>query len=397
MPGNGNGQPQMIDDVSCLQDYTFYPAHVIEDIVRLRRRINDQVNGVPRKVTDRNLLIGTWNIRGFGRVFPSWDENPDSPKRNLRALSYIVEIIRRLDIVAIQEITRNLSGVRMLLDWLGPNWGLIYTDVTAGEKGNKERLGFIYDRRRVRHTGLAGEIVLPPRENDNLDPVTQLVRTPFAVGFEAGNIPFALVTAHIKYGRVPRKREAEICALAGYIAEELLARTKRAQESHPMRIDRCARHRLHKPPRRRRNEDSWKETCRSVMGIQGEAESNIIVLGDFNIDKRNDPRFKAFASYGLWVPPELINVKTTYGRVAKHYDQIAWFRGDLRMVYNERAGSIDFMDAVYKEASKRDVSFRISDHFPLWAEFRTDRSREKMACILGQNPDYEDALDVVPN
>lgn len=400
MPRNTNNQPQMVDDVACLCDYATYPRHVIEDIVRLRRQFEDTDNPLPYKKIDQNLLIGTWNIRSFGRVFRSWERNPGSPKRNLRALAYIVEIIRRLDVVAIQEVKRDLSGIRMLVDWLGSDWGLIYTDVTAGEKGNLERLGFIYDRRRVQHTGLAGEIVLPPKKDDEEDPVEQFYRTPYAVGFQSGNIPFALVTAHIKYGKVPRGRESEISSLAEYIAVELLARARQAQEISSTKIDRCARFRLHKPPRKRRGprnfeEEARDEACRLVMKVGLEEEANIIVLGDFNIDKRTDPRFQAFVSTGLQVPPELIDVKTTYGKKAKHYDQIAWFKGDFSLPYNNCAGSVDFVNVVYKDINTMQMSYRVSDHFPLWAEFRIDRSVEKLACILGQNPDYENALDVV--
>ena len=399
MSTNGNTAPIMVDDVACLRDYATYPRHVIEDVVRLRRRIDDQENPPPAKKTDQNLIIGTWNIRGFGRVFPSWDENPGSPKRNLQALAYIAEIIRRFDVVAIQEVKRNLSGIRMLLESLGPDWSLLYSDVTAGDKGNRERLGFIYDRRRVQHTGLAGEIVLPPKDRDDQDPSEQLARTPYAVGFQAGGMPFALVTAHILYGKVPEDRVGEIRDLANYIADELIARSRRAQETGPTRTDRCARYTIHKPPRRRRRgqEAPWIDTCRSVMGPMAEEEGNIIVLGDFNIDKRDDPRFEAFSSRGLWVPPELINVKTTYGKQAKHYDQIAWFRGESNLAYNNRAGSVDFVGAVFKDLTTRQMSFRVSDHFPLWAEFRINRSTEKLACILGQNPDMQNALEVVPD
>jgi hypothetical protein len=172
-------------------NYTSYPRPVVEDIARLRRRI--EASGLPGKLTDHNLLVGTWNIRGFGRVYESWEENAGSPKRNLRALACIAEIVRRFDVVAIQEVKRDTSGIRLLLDdFLGPSWGMIVSDVTAGSKGNAERLAFIYDKRRVQPSGLAGELVLPPR--DEGDPVQQFARTPYIVGFQAGGERFALLT-----------------------------------------------------------------------------------------------------------------------------------------------------------------------------------------------------------
>ena len=120
-------------------DYADYPRPVVEDIARLRRRIKD--SKLPGKLTDCNLLIGTWNIRAFGNIYKKWEENPQSPKRNLRAMAYIAEIIRRLDVVAIQEVKRDTTGIRMLVnEFLGPDWGLIISDVTVGSEGNAERL-----------------------------------------------------------------------------------------------------------------------------------------------------------------------------------------------------------------------------------------------------------------
>jgi len=41
MASESNTLPIMVDDVACLRDYATYPRHVIEDVVRLRRRIED--------------------------------------------------------------------------------------------------------------------------------------------------------------------------------------------------------------------------------------------------------------------------------------------------------------------------------------------------------------------
>jgi len=331
-----------------------YPRPVVEDVVRLRRRI--ETSGLPPKQTDTNLLIGTWNIRTFGAVYPSWDENPDSPKRNLRSLASIAEVVRRLDVVAVQEVKRDTAGIRLLVDeFLGPDWGLILSDVTAGPEGNVERLAFIYDKRRVQPSGLAGEIVLPPTEAG--DPVQQFARTPYMVGFRSGEERFTLLTAHIKYGEVPEDRIEELRALAEYIAVEIRDRVR----------------------------------------VGNGEESNLIVLGDFNIDKRGDnPLFQAFVSTGLVVPPQLMGLKTTYGTEPKYYDHIAWFMGDLSLNYNRQAGVVDFAGAVYKEMTLRQMSYRVSDHFPLWVEFVVDRSVEQMAVTLGVDPAMPDPLDVVP-
>jgi hypothetical protein len=40
------------------------------------------------------------------------------------------------------------------------------------------------------------------------------------------------------------------------------------------------------------------------------------------------------------------------------------------MTYTNRAGSFDFLPHVFPGLTARDISWRISDHYPLWAEFR---------------------------
>jgi hypothetical protein len=90
--------------------------------------------------------------------------------------------------------------------------------------GNTERLAFIFDKRRVQPSGLAGEIVLPPTPDGN--PMKQFDRTPYIVGFKSMHEQFSLLTAHIKYGKVPTDRIGEVRALAQYVAAELRARVK---------------------------------------------------------------------------------------------------------------------------------------------------------------------------
>lgn len=340
-------------------NYPSYPPQVVEDIARLRRRIASSM--LPEKITDQNLIIGTWNIRSFGGLFSEWGENPASPKRNLRALAIIAEIVSRLDIVAIQEVRRETTAIRYLQDeFLGPNWGLILSDVTAGDCGNEERLAFIYDKRRVSPSGLAGEIVLPATPEGS--PAEQFCRTPYLVGFQAREDHFTLLTAHINYGQNPQDRLPELTALANYTAREIRDRA-----------------------------------------ISPESEErNLIVLGDMNIDRRGEnPLFDAFVSTGLYVPPQITDLKTTYNTEPKHYDQIGWFmdqRSTLR--YNDRAGIIDFSGAVFQEMSNFLMSFRVSDHFPLWVEFNLDHSGEQMGKTLGLSEielAMPDPLSIVPD
>lgn len=336
-------------------DYRKCPDFVVEDLIRLRRRL-DKVNVPPRR-TDHNFIVGTWNIRGLGGYFDQWTENPGSPKRNLRGLALIAEVIRRFDVVAIQEVKRDTSALRLLIDrFLAPHWSVMMSDVTAGSKGNTERAAYLYDTRRVTPSGLAGEIVLPPTSDG--DPQEQFDRTPYMVGFIAGSERFALLTAHIRYGEDLSDRIAELRKLARYTAKEIRDRA--------------------------RYDDA--------------EEVNLIVLGDFNTDRdQENDLFEVFLESGLWVPEKLRNLKTTYGEEAKHYDQIGWFRDDLTLKPTGHAGVVDFVGAVFRELTPFQMTFRVSDHFPLWAEFSTDRSTEALAQVLGVDPDMPDPFEGVPD
>ncbi len=335
-------------------DYTTYPDFVVEDIVRLRRRI--AASGLPEKLLGSNLIVGTWNIQAFGEFQDQWEETKKSPKRNLRGLACIAEVIRHFDVIAIQEVKSETRAIRRLLnDFLGNDWGLILSDVTAGNKGNTERFAFIFDKRRVQPSGLAGEIVLPPTAEGK--PVEQFDRTPYIVGFQSEHQHFTLLTVHIRYGDEPEERIPELQALANFTAKEIRDRA-----------------------------------------TSGSEERNLIVLGDFNIDKRGDnPLFQAFISSGLVVPHGLRDLKTTYGKEPKFYDQIAWFMGHMEMESSGKAGVIDFVDAVFKELKTISMTFRVSDHFPLWVEFLTDRSVKDMAAVLDVDPDMPDPFGSVPD
>jgi hypothetical protein len=181
--------------------------------------------GVPRKVAG-NVIIGTWNIAAFGGLARGgWETGPkDEPKRNLTNLCCIAEVISRFDVCAIQETKTDLTALRTLVKVLGPDWNFIVSDVTLGDPGNYERLSFVYDRRRVRASGLVGEVVIPKEElgvAGRLD--RQFARTPYAVSFKAATKGFTLVTLHVLYGNTKAAKQRRAKELAK-IAEWLNAR-----------------------------------------------------------------------------------------------------------------------------------------------------------------------------
>lgn len=313
------------------------PEAVQRDLDGLRTALDDRL---PARTIDRTLLIGTWNIRHFGGLTEEWHAgDDDSPKRDLHSIRVIAEIIRRFDVVAIQEVRGDLKALRHTMKALGPNWGFLLSDVTRGDPGNDERLGFIFDRRTTRISGLAGELVVPDEAFDRIDPDAldrQFARTPYAVAFECGGETFVLVTLHVLWGDGPDERTPELRAIAEWL-------------------------------------DDWARDINAW-------DHNLIALGDFNIDRRGDERYDAFVSTGLEVPADLHAVPRTIfadsGDPDEHfYDQIAWFTGAsgqpaLSLDY-VRGGSFDFVDVALprRDLTRSSLSWRVSDHYPLWAAF----------------------------
>ncbi len=338
------------------------PSLLLPIFLRLREKLDVEI---PRKILNHNLIIATWNIRFFGGLTELWDYNTNkSPKRNLFALRCIAEIISRFDVVAIQEVKGKLMALRHMLKVLGPDWGVMMTDVTDGDLGNGERIAFVFDRRKVQLSGLACELVVPvevlrneAKKNTRISPGVldrQFARTPYAVSFKSGKSTFILVALHIFYGTSdkPKKRIPELTAIAEWMFD-------------------------------------WANDMNAY-------HQNFIALGDFNIDSGDDKLCKAFLSTGLKIPKELENFSRSIYDTPKFYDHIAWFMEDSNSktpalsMTPVTGGMYDFMhlkeipglaedpENLTKDDKDR-ISWYISDHFPLWYEFDIQKGLEKPA------------------
>ena len=311
------------------------PIEVLENLDLLR---SDLESKIPPKKLDQNLLIASWNIRAFGNLTRKWDSDEnDSPKRDLHSILCIAEIIKRFDVIAVQEVKDNIRALRDTLKILGHNWSLILTDVNKGKVGNGERMAYLFDTRRVQMSGLAGELVVPEEWEDDINDgalAKQFVRSPYAVSFQSGKHTFILVTLHILYGDSPKSRIQELKGIAKWLS-------------------------------------SWANDMKAY-------HHDLIALGDFNIDERGDLLDKTFLSEGLYVPPQLRKKEVTRSIFdqTKYYDQIAWFDGapngpKLSMEFLN-GGNYDFVPIALQNRglTKNSLSWLISDHYPLWAEFK---------------------------
>jgi hypothetical protein len=265
-------------------------------------------------------------------------------------------------------VNHNLGDFQKLMHMLGDWWDYLVTDVTEGPSGNRERIAFVYDGRKVRFDHLAGELTLPPV---NRKASTQPARSPFICSFRTGWRRLSLCSVHIYYGESKpndKVRVAEIDAISRILGE--------------------------------RNE-------KRQNAADGEPE-NVILLGDFNIfNKSGDETSAALEKNGFVIPKVFRQVPASNLGGDKFFDQIAFHDPNNRLKAS-CAGVFDFTKTIYgpdeadlyttgMERSAPDQfteakdkakyyknwrTFQISDHLPLWVELKTDFANAYLATVM---------------
>lgn len=326
------------------------PARTARNLLDLRATLDDDSssNHVPRKSSHERLLLATWNIQSFG-----------ASQRYEESFWYIAEVLSRFDVIAVQEVKRDLGELDKVCDLLGPWWRYLVSDVTEGDAGNHERLAYLYDIRKIRHAGLAGELVLPPvidAEGRTRSP-RQIARTPFVVGFKTAWFQFTMATVHIMWGH--------------------------EQADHPVRVEEIRQ---------------LAEFLDARRGHTGTWSGNLILLGDFNMFRQDGMASEAFEDYGFRIPHRRSDVPpTNVGRSARFYDQIVFALED-DVAGPHQIGVVDFFDAVYTDEKFSDYAGdlrtasgvlpsnplryyrnqwrrrQMSDHLVLWTELQVDFS-----------------------
>lgn len=342
---------------------------VIDRLLALRAQLRREIGASKRP---DSLLLATWNIRDF-------DSNKFGHGPRLdESFHYIAEIIAAFDLVAVQEVNRDLGALERVLTLLGGGWDYIVTDTTEGSGGNEERMAFLYDRCKVSFRNIAGEVVLPKTHRiAAAEDELQFARTPFVVAFRAGWFNFNLCTVHIYYGassgaKLDRRIE-EIRRLARFFA--------RRQE--------------------REHED-------------------YILLGDFNIVSPEHRTMQALEGEGFHIPAPLKKARSNLGG-DRNYDQIA-FRVRQREVEPVASGVLDYRRSVFRNedyavyfermpADKRDIvdrgrnrgkprseagkrryyrdqwrTWQMSDHLPMWVELKVDFTEDYLRSLQTAPP-----------
>ena len=342
--------------------------------------IRKNMDAIRKRKSDSSLLLATWNVRDFdSNKFKFGPRLPET-------FYYIAEILSCFDLIAVQEVNRDLSALDRVMRILGREWDYIATDTTEGPGGNEERMAFVYNTEKIWFRKIAGEVVLPDgqlvvspkkvkppkdQEVDEQPEVTteearqQFARTPFLVAFQSGWFRFSLCTVHIYYGRDSgaqlKRRIAEIERLVKFFAD-------------------------------RQDKASRQEKDRF-----GNVE-NYIILGDFNVISPEHQTMEALKSEGFAVP-EAIDGENVRKEGDHFYDQIAVrvkdkrfrvvggglvdiyadvFRDEDREIYKALVPKSDpEKDKKFKAKTPEALyrkwrTWQMSDHSPLWIEIATD-------------------------
>jgi|GEM_PF-265851 len=315
-------------DLSSVDQTTTDGRRTIENVMRLRQAMNQALP--QRDVTDA-LLIATWNVRRLGRS-----------ERLQESTYYIAEILSHFDAVAIQEVDSKLDALHNLIDLLGSNYSCVYSLTSPCRSGNKERMAYIYDRRKMRVGEMVSNVILC----DSVQPR----RSPYAVTFDALGRRFALVNVHLAWGSGGWERLAEAKAISSAVYKQ------------------------------------WE-----IEPLWGD---DLILMGTINSADKNGEEAIAFADCGFTVHPELSDMSTYHWQNRAYGQLFTLHRPASTMCYG-RVGVFDFRELVFrvdeedsyraemgeKYTEKGDSASRssfysrwtlrqMSDHFPKWVEFR---------------------------
>lgn len=311
---------------------TFDYSYNVQIEIKALRHWRDTKPGraIPRKAADRLLLV-TWNLANLGV-----QQRRDDDYR------LIAEMLSWFDIAALQEVNENLAGLRNLMKFMPTRFSALFSD----SAGNNERMVYLYDRKKVKLLELVGEIAVPPSDHQDIklpgitQPFTGFDRNPYLAAFKAGSFTVLLVNVHLYFGK-----ESEAASIE-----------RRCLETYAV-----AR---------------WADL--NVKSKHAYA-TDIIALGDFNLPKADpaDPVYKALTKRGLQLPPHSTEVGSAIASDS-HYDQVAFFPSQTKQEFTGQCGVFDFDGAVFKTLweTRTPAQFRayvryyLSDHRPLWAEFR---------------------------
>tara|TARA_R110000765_G_scaffold295818_3_gene390970 strand:+ start:1529 stop:2341 length:813 start_codon:yes stop_codon:yes gene_type:complete len=241
------------------------------------------------------ITIVSWNIQDFGKT-KSNDE-----------LEQIAEVVRDVDIVAIQEVVSGYGGAQAvaklsdLLNRKGAKWDYVISDPTNGTKYASERYAFVWKTKHIKIKN-RGRLL---KELDAL-----IDREPFFLDFYIADKKLTLINFHSRpHDKNP---EAEIKALTHHITTHFTG--------------------------------------------------SVILAGDFNVEETL-PIFDTFKTKGY--APAVTNQKTTLKRACDGFDYRNHPIDNIfysNNIAKTKSGVIDFV----RECENLERGRKLSDHLPVY-------------------------------
>ncbi len=266
--------------------------------------------------TGDTIRIATFNIQVFGT----------SKSKKPQVMDTLAKIVRRFDLVAIQEIrSTDQTVIPRFVDLINAQGGA-YRHVIGprlGRTSSKEQYVYIFDSRKIAVDRRS--LYTAP------DPDDYLHREPFVARFSTicpqGRQPFTfnLVNIHTD----PDETDTELNALDNVF-----------------------------------------------VAVQNNAsrEDDVILLGDLNVDDRHLGELGRLPSIA-WV----VSGQKTNTRLTKSYDNILFDRRTT----GEFTGRWGILNMMTEFGLSRSEALRVSDHMPVWAEFS---AYEAPATVVAARP-----------
>ncbi len=304
-----------------------YNVNVHKEIQNLQNyQLKKPDRKIPKKLKSA-VIIATWNIANFG-----------VQKREAEHYQIIANMLQWFDVVALQEVNDNLTGLRALQQHLPKNYAAIFSDAS----GNNERMCFLYDTKKIQLMEKVGEIAIPAEDLEDINlpniesPFEGFSRSPFIATFKANNVIFALINAHSYFGDDTEIKSMERRSLEAYA----IAR--------------------------------WADLRRNSKYCYTQ---NIIALGDFNLPKVEPGNmvYDALLARGFELPEHSTKIYSNIND-DMHYDQIVFMPGLKSTIKN--SGVFDFDGALFSELwnenkpniLKNYLRYYISDHRIKWVQ-----------------------------
>jgi len=251
------------------------------------------------------IEIASFNIQIFGQ----------NKIKNSEVMQIISKIIKRYDLVAIQEVRSTKENIiPALLNYVNDT-NTKYDYVISerlGRTSSKEQYAFVYNTKTVH--------LIPNSSFVVEDPKGVFEREPFVASFKSGNFDFTMVDNHIK----PADVEVELKHL------ELV-------------IDNI---------------------------YDGSSEKDVIVVGDMNADGAYFNENKLAVIFPEWKQMIGNTEDTTVGSSSNTYDRMMTRDTTAKAEYTGKSGAFRW-DSEYGVTNSAFIK-KVSDHYPVYSEFRTD-------------------------